>query len=452
MKFKALFLATSAALALSACGGSSNDKPNTNKVQQTQSTTSKSEPAPVFSVAATISSGCSSATVPTVAEVVFHSASGQFISSVTTGADGKFAQTLPENTHHVSLISKNADNEPKRTQLFTLLDVRNTDYGIVEFNRQLTCECPRKNIDLSPLSASQPDYYINGFIGDEVSLRNPDPDKAYLCTESKHAILHISNEDYSDVRGGLFNLEGEGPFVLTDDAFSSQGVKVNIAALPFSNENYPRSRVFLSSFDDKEELSTQFALGENPRNKFIFPDLATTSYAHNSVTEHTVLPGFDMYTSSATINTIADDGQPASTEPLLYNSAFQNAFEQFAQSMAEQNNGNLFDYDFSGVDPRVNMVAITLLWEDTVNGNVRWEVMSKPKAAIPDFEFGGSVNTNITTVEGVEINLDVAALNFSGEFDALRQEYQKGSAGNIYTDTSLLKGAAVYSFEIEESE
>ncbi|TMP35010.1 hypothetical protein CWB98_16975 [Pseudoalteromonas rubra] len=283
-------------------------------------------------------------------------------------------------------------------------------------------------------------------------MHNPEPATAYLCTESKNEILHISNEDYSDVRDGLFNLEGNRLLELTDDAFNSQGARVNIAALPFANKGYPNSCVFLSSFDDKEELSTQFILSSNQRNKFIFPDLAIISYAYNSVTEHTYLPGFDMYTSSATINTIADDGQPESTAPLLFNSAFQNGFEQFARSLADQNSGNLFDHDFSEVDSRVRMVVITLLWEDTVNGKVRWEVMSKPQATIPDFEFGTSVNTNITLVEGIEINLDVAVLNFSGELEALRREFQKGDAGNVYNDTSLLKGAAVDSFGIEVSE
>ncbi|RZM78353.1 hypothetical protein C3B51_14335 [Pseudoalteromonas rubra] len=453
MKFKALCLATSAALALSACGGSSNDKPVTSKEQQTTTTTSKPEPekpTPVFSVAATLINDCSAVPNPTVADVIFHSASGQVIASAKTGEDGKLAQALPENTHHVSLVTKAIGGQILDTQLYTLLDVTNTDYGTIEFDLKPSCDCAMKNVDLSALSASQPDYYISGLVSEEISLR--DPKTVELCAESKNTILHISNEDYSDVRGGLFNLEGDGPLELTDDAFNSQGVRVNIAALPFSNENYPKSRVFLRSFNDSEELSTQIITKRYLRHKFIFPDLATTSYAYNSITEHTVLPGFDMYTSSAAINTIADDGQPVITEPLLFNSAFQNAFEQFAQSMAEQNSGNLFDYDFSGVDPRVNMVAITLLWEDTVNGNVRWEVMSKPKAVIPDFEFGTSVNTNITTVEGIEINLDVAALNFSGEFDALRQEFQKGNVGNIYTDTSLLKGAAIYSFEIKESQ
>ncbi|TMP23331.1 hypothetical protein CWB99_23410 [Pseudoalteromonas rubra] len=455
MKFKGLFLAISTAITLSACGGSSGDKTVVGNEQQTKANASKPDPdkpTPVFSVAATLINDCSAVPNPTVADVIFHNASGQVIASNKTGADGKLAQALPENTHHVSLVAKSVGGQTLKTQLYTLLDVTNTDYGIIEFDQKPSCDCPRKSLDLSALSASQPDYYISGFIGDDVPLRAPTPDSAYFCDESKNAILHISNEDYSDVRGGLFNLEGDGPLELTDGDFASPGVRVNIAALPFSKAEYPESRIFLSSFDDNEQLSSHIILGANPRNKYIFPDLATTSYAYNAITEHAVLPGFNMYTSSATVNTIADDGQPAGTTPLLFNSAFQNAFEQFAQSMADQNSGNLFDYDFSGVDPRVNMVAITLLWEDTVNGKVRWEVMSEPQATIPDFEFGTSVNTNITSVEGIEINLDVAALNFSGEFDALRREFQKGDAGNVYTDTSLLKGAAVYSFEIEISE
>ncbi|MCF2910857.1 hypothetical protein L1285_21345 [Pseudoalteromonas sp. DL2-H2.2] len=457
MKFKALFLAVSASLALSACGGSSNDNPVASKEQQnTTTTTSKPEPekpTPMFSVTARlVPSSCSNGTAPAVAEVVFHNASGKVISSVTTGQDGKLTQALPENTHHVSLIANSANNQQMQTQLFTLLDVTNTDYGIITFDQQLPCEYPRKEVNSSALAASQPDYYISGLIGNGISVQDLGPDNSVIYAESKNTILHISNEDYSDVRGGLFNLEGEEPIELTDEAFASPGVRVNIADLPFSKIDSVNSRVSLASFDDNEQISTQLIFGPDYRHKYIFPELATTSYAYNSVTERATLPGFDMFTKSATFHDIDNNGQPRETAPLLYDTALQNAFTQFAQSMAQQSNSNLFEYDFSGVDDRINLIAITLSWEDAINGEVRWEVVSKPQAAIPDFEFGTAINTNIDTVEGFELNLDVTALNFTGGFDALRQEYQKAAAGNIYIDTSLLKGAAVYSFDIEVSE
>ncbi|MEC4090698.1 hypothetical protein [Pseudoalteromonas rubra] len=456
MKYKGLFIAVSAALTLAACGGSSNDNSIASKEQQTKpiitSTPTPDKPAPVFSVTATLGSACSNATTPTVAEVTFHNVSGKVISSAKTGVDGKLAQTLPENTHHVSLIAKSTNNEPMATQLFTLLDVANTDYGIIEFDRQQTCDFPRKEVDLSALSASQPDYYISGLLGDEMALHDALPDSTYIDAKSKNTILHISNEDYSDVRGGLFNLEGSDPLELTDEAFDSPGVRVNVVDLPLSQIDSVNSRVLLASFDDSEQLSTQFLVGPNYRHKYIFPELATTSYAYNSISERAALPGFDMFTSSATVHSISDDGQPSETDPLLYDAALQNVFMQFAQSMAQQSNGNLFEYDFSDVDDRINLVAITLRWDDTINGEVKWEILSKPQAAIPTFEFGTSLNMAVDTVEGFELNLDVAAMNFTGEFDALRLEFQKGAAGNMYTDTSLLKGAAVYSFEIEASE
>ncbi|WP_046004598.1 hypothetical protein [Pseudoalteromonas rubra] len=460
MKFKALFLAVSASLALSACGGSSNDKPVASKEQQsttasTTTTTTKPEPekpTPVFSIAATLGNACSDESAAVLADVIFHNVSGKVISSVKTGSDGKLAQALPENTHHVTLVAKDTSSIPMTTQLFTLLDVANTDYGTIEFNQQQVCDSQRKEVDPSALAASQPDYYISGLIGSDISVKDLGPDNSYLYPESKNTILHISNEDYSDVRGGLFNLEGEAPIELTDEAFASPGVRVNIADLPFSKIDSVNSRVSLASFDDNEQISTQLIFGPDYRHKYIFPELATTSYAYNSVTERASLPGFDMFTKSATFHDIDNNGQPRETAPLLYDTALQNAFTQFAQSMAQQSNGNLFEYDFSGVDDRINLVAITLRWEDVINGEVRWEVVSKPQAAIPDFEFGTAINTNVDTVEGFELNLDVTALNFTGGFDALRQEFQKAAAGNIYIDTSLLKGAAVYSFDIEVSE
>lgn len=453
MKYKGLFIAVGAALTLAACGGSSNDNSVASKEQQPKPNTSKPTPDPVFSVTARlVPSSCSNGTTPAVAEVVFHNASGKAISSVTTGQDGKLTQALPENTHHVSLIANSANNQQMPTQLFTLLDVTNTDYGIITFDQQLPCQFPRKEFDLSVLSASQPDYYISGLIGDEMSLQDPVTDITYIEAASRNRILHISNEDYSDVRGGLFSLEGEGPLELTDEAFDSSGVRVNLADLPLSKIDSINSRVLLTSFNDSEQLSAQLIAGPNYRHKYIFPELATTSYAYNSISERAVLPGFDMFTSSATVHSIDDDGQPSDTAPLLYDAALQNAFMQFAQSMAQQSNGNLFQYDFSNVDDRINLIAITLRWEDTVNGKVKWEVLSKPQAAIPNFEFGNAIDTTINTVESFELNLDITAFNFSGEFDALRQEFQKAAAGNIYTDTSLLKGAAVYSFDIETSE
>ncbi|KAF7781416.1 hypothetical protein PRUB_b0624 [Pseudoalteromonas rubra] len=457
MKYKGLFVAVSAALTLAACGGSSNDNSVASKKQQPKpitSTPTPDKPAPVFSVTTRLIA-CPSGYMkePAIAEVVFHNASGKAISSVTTGQDGKLTQALPENTHHVSLIANSANNNNHvPTQLVTLLDVTNTDYGIIGFDLQLPCELPTKEFDLSALAASQPDYYISGLIGDEMSLQDPVTDITYIEAGSKNRIMHISNEDYSDVRGGLFSLEGEGPLELTDEAFDSPGVRVNLADLPLSKIDSINSRVLLTSFNDSEQLSVQYLTGPNYRHKYIFPELATKSYAYNSISKRAVLPGFDMFTRSATVHTIDDDGQPSETAPLLYDAALQNAFMQFAQSMAQQSNGNLFEYDFSNVDDRINMIGITLRWEDTANGEVKWEIRTKPQAAIPNFEFGTAIDTTINTVESFELNLDVNAWNFTGEFDALRQELQKAAAGNTYIDTSLLEGAAAYSFKIETPE
>ncbi|TMP35011.1 hypothetical protein CWB98_16980 [Pseudoalteromonas rubra] len=79
------------------------------------------------------------------------------MASAKTGADGKLAQTLPENTHHDSLVTKSTDDQTLHTQLYTLLDVTNTGYGIIEFDQKPSCDHPRKNVAPSAPTASQPD-------------------------------------------------------------------------------------------------------------------------------------------------------------------------------------------------------------------------------------------------------------------------------------------------------
>ncbi|OCQ21321.1 hypothetical protein A7985_11900 [Pseudoalteromonas luteoviolacea] len=447
LKYNGLFLATAAALYLTGCGGSnSSDTP--------PATERPTPPPTVFStlsLKALQQNSCGN--LPVVADVVFHKANGEFISSQQTQADGTLQSTIPLDAQHASFVYRsNNDKGDKYLQIQSVLNIKNGfEVDALVFKNYDDCGCNAINYNLEALRAEVPDHQLYG--ASVLPIRLGDAaDEAKLCADAQQQLLFTRYEDTR--KGAIFDTSQPTTITLSDAEFTAAGTLLDFGDHTFE----PRELISLSSYignvqvynEHVNEARYNHESYKEQNGLVIFNDLNTVNYVSTSRFNETNGFGISVSTNSYAVSKVGSEGKFIETPHITDDENLVRGYQILAESMADESGNDVAIINFSGADERINTASFTLDWEDAQQGTAKWQIITDGDDSIPNLMFGDIIPEDSVTPINMSINITLLALNSELSFEDMREamiESQESFEKRV--ESKLYDGAAVYSITAE---
>ncbi|MDK1288339.1 hypothetical protein [Pseudoalteromonas umbrosa] len=422
VKKNGLLIAVLGALQLTGCGGSDNNTPATPPVAERPSTENPpSTVEPNFSLTTFKSNTCGSEKV--VADIVYHSADGSFISTERTSTSGEIASLLPENTQHISLVyNTTTENGDRHLQIQTLLNVaEGFKIDSLSFNDKEPCGCSAITYDLTTLKAQAPDSTAFNVSATPILLSEAQEQFNTCATEAQTLVFTQSEVGH---KGGLFDTSKEATITLSDQQITASGTPVDLSAIQFDDQE----TISFSSYSGNNEVHSVIvnqAAYINPSYKdknqlVIFNDLATVNYLSLNRPLHMQLTDDLSYTSYFTaMNRVSDEGKVSDLTHIQLNDVLTSAYESFVNSIKDES--QMAELDFSAIDYRVNLAIVNYKWESDVQGKVHWQIITDGEETIPQLKFDNVVQE--IEPNDLSVTLTLSALNTEHTFNDLRAAY-----------------------------
>ncbi|MCF6439207.1 hypothetical protein L1077_07185 [Pseudoalteromonas luteoviolacea] len=422
VKKNGLLIAILGAIQLTGCGESDNNTPATPPVAEKPSTeTPPSTVEPNFSLTTFKSNACGSEAV--VADIVYHSADGSFISSEKTSTSGEVASTLPENTQHVSLVyNATTENGEKHLQIQTLLNVaEGFKIDSLSFNDKEPCGCTAITYDLTTLKAESPDSTVFN-VGATPVLLSEAQAQFNTCTAEAQTLVFTQSE--AGHKGGLFDTSKAATITLSDQQITASGTLVDLNNMQFDDQE----TINFSSYSGNNEVHSVVvnqAAYTHPSYKdknqlVIFNGLETVNYLSLNRPRHMQLTDDLSFTSYfIAMNRVSDEGKISDLTHIHLNDVLTSAYESFVNSVKEES--HMAVLDFSAVDHRVNLVTVNYAWENDIQGKTHWQIITDGEETIPQLKFDDVVQE--VEPDNLSVTLTLSALNTEHTFNDLRAAY-----------------------------
>ncbi|ESP94155.1 hypothetical protein [Pseudoalteromonas luteoviolacea] len=424
LKFSGAFLAVFGILTLSGCGGGSGSDANTKNDQPDvmKQPTPSQIILPSVSLKAIKTNACSNE--PIIADVVYHTVDGNFISSDKTLIDGKLNSTLPENTQHISLLYHSTDNNGKKyLQIQTLLNVQaGFTVDSLSFENKSNCACNSIKYQLASLKAEAPDSTIFNIGATPMLLKDAENTHSSCVIEKKKLIFTQSKSAHI---GTLIDTSEQATVELTAAQFTEHGTLLDLSGLDIQ----ARGVISLSSYIGNDEVHATVVNNaaynhpsyQEQNQLVIYNGLNTTSYLSISQTGSSLDFSEDVSTHSYVLTSVDNTGKVENVQPINEDGSLTSAYKGLSDSFGDPNNNHTAVLDFSAIDPRVNMATLTYTWENDLQGEVSWQIITDGQETIPLFTYGDIYQA--VEPENLSIKLTLTALNSEQEFNDLRSAY-----------------------------
>ncbi|AOT11037.1 hypothetical protein [Pseudoalteromonas luteoviolacea] len=424
LKKNGILIAILSAIHLTGCGGGSDSNSSQQPAQVADRPSTDTPPVsvePNFSLTTYKSSACGSE--PVVADIVYHSIDGRFISTEKTSPSGEIASTLPENTQHVSLVYNTmSENGEKQLQIQTLLNVsEGFKIDTFSFNDKEPCGCSAIKYDLTTLKAQTPNSTVFNVAPTPITLSEAQTQLSTCSTQAQTLVFTQSETDY---QGGVLDTSKAATITLSDQQLTASGILVDLNDRQFDDQETIHFSSYLGN-DEVHSVIVNQAAYTHPSYKdknqlVIFNDLETVNYLSLNRPHHTQLTDDLSFTSYFTaMSRVSDQGKVSELAHIQLNDVLTSAYESFINSLNDETQTTVLD--FSAVDHRVNLVTVNYAWDNDLQGKVNWQIITDGEETIPHLLFGDVV----TDVEpnNLSVTLSLSALNTEHTFDDLRATY-----------------------------
>ncbi|KZN34305.1 hypothetical protein N480_22135 [Pseudoalteromonas luteoviolacea S2607] len=448
LKYNGLFLATAAALSLTGCGGGNNS--------ETPPTIDRPDPTPIvfstLSLKALQQNTCGNS--PIVADVVFHRANGEFISSAQTQADGTLESTIPSDAQHASFVYRSVDDKgDKYLQIQSVLNISNGfEVDALVFKNYDDCGCNAINYNLETLRAETPDSELYGASVEPILLGQAN-DETSLCVEDQQQLLFTRYEDTR--KGAIFDTSKPATIALSDAQFTAEGTIIDFGDHTFE----PRELISLSAYagnisvynEHVNEARYNHASYKDQNALVIFKDLNTVNYLSTSRIDESNGFGVSVTTNSYAINRVDNEGKVAIASHIADDESLARGYLRLAESMADESSTDVAVINFSDADDRINAVNFTLDWEDAQQGTAKWQFITDGDDTIPNLMFGDIVPEDSVTPLSISLDVTLFALNSELNFEDMREIMLQGQESfEKRVESKLYDGAAIYSIIAKE--
>lgn len=367
-------LITAFSLALTACGGSSSNEEN-NSLSELPDDTSASQKQTISLQAYTYQCGVDSPYQQ--ADIVFHDKEGEPLGSAKTDVQGKFSDSIPVDTVHISVLGEVRDYQNEEyTLIISELDIQGrTNLGNFYFeNYTDSCGCENYELDTVELGNIGNDYRLQTSYGIELN------DTVEICPNENKIYLMAVADNGLDAKAAVLDIPKDSFTVkLKESDFSHQAVEV---LTDYSqNVDYISTRGYIP-----EENQFRFVNSKNNYNYDplqIFPSITEHNFYVQSDFESSYVDKVGVDFFSYARNSVNADGTYTLTELPLISEELAVSLLQFADSTD-------LDYDFSSADNRFgrSQWTFSFLVYDAMESRFDWTIKSGIRGQLPDLSFG----------------------------------------------------------------